>query len=105
MNYVPKLDDYVSWRNVEGWVYYIDDDHLTVEISVRPKEDDLVPRHKKHHCLVVVQKYQLNGFCNKIVTLKSIQDAPIKENKTITHSIRKNPIAIPNFAEAFPPLS
>ena len=58
MNYVPKLDDYVSWRNVEGWVYYIDDDHLTVEISVRPKEDNLVPRHKKHHCLVVVQKYQ-----------------------------------------------
>ena len=58
MKYVPKLDDYVSWRNVEGWVYYIDDDHLTVEISVRPKEDDLVPRHKKHHCLVVIQKYQ-----------------------------------------------
>ena len=28
MKYVPKLDDYVSWRNVEGWVYYIDDEHL-----------------------------------------------------------------------------
>ena len=43
MKYVPKLDDYVSWRNVEGWVYYIDDEHLTIEIGVRPKEDDLVP--------------------------------------------------------------
>ena len=55
MKYVPKLDDYVSWRNVEGWVYYIDDEHLTIEIGVRPKEDDLVPMHRKHHCLIVVQ--------------------------------------------------
>jgi len=31
---------------------------LTIEISVRPKEDDLVPRHKKHHCLIVVQDFQ-----------------------------------------------
>ena len=44
MKYEPRLDDYVSWRNVEGWVYYIDDEHLTIEIGVRPKEDDLVPR-------------------------------------------------------------
>ena len=58
MIYEPKLNDYVSWRNVEGWVYFVDDTHLTIEISVRPKEDDLVPRHKKHHCLIVVQDYQ-----------------------------------------------
>ena len=55
--YEPKLNDYVSWRNVEGWVYYVDDTHLTIEISVKPKEDDLVPMHRKHHCLVVVQSF------------------------------------------------
>ena len=32
MKYVPKLDDYVSWRNVEGWVYYIDDEHLPLRL-------------------------------------------------------------------------
>jgi hypothetical protein len=58
MKYEPKLNDYVSWRNVEGWVYYVDDTHLTIEISVKPKEDDLVPMHRKHHCLVVVQSFQ-----------------------------------------------
>ena len=58
MKYEPKLNDYVSWRNVEGWVYYVDENHLTIEISVRPKEDDLVPMHRKHHCLIVVQNYQ-----------------------------------------------
>jgi|TARA_X000001388_G_C2229053_1_gene122369 hypothetical protein len=58
MKYIPRLNDYVSWRNVEGWVYYVDEDHLTIEISVRPKEDNLVPRHKNYHCLIVVQDYQ-----------------------------------------------
>ena len=58
MHYIPKINDYVCWRNVEGWVYYVDEDHITIEIAVKPKEDDLVPMHKKHHCLVVVQKFQ-----------------------------------------------
>ena len=57
MKYIPQIDDYVSWRNVEGWIYYVDETHLTIEISVKPKEDDLVPMHKKHHCLVVVQHF------------------------------------------------
>ena len=57
MTYKPKIDDYVKWRNVEGWVYYLDEDHLTIEISVKPKTDDLVPMHKKHHCLIVVNNY------------------------------------------------
>tara|TARA_B100001939_G_C16736784_1_gene527951 strand:+ start:378 stop:680 length:303 start_codon:yes stop_codon:yes gene_type:complete len=58
MHYIPKIDDYVIWRNIEGWVYYVDEDHITIEISVKPKEDNLMPLHKKHHCLVVVQDFQ-----------------------------------------------
>ena len=53
MKYEPRLNDYVSWRNVEGWVYFVTDEYLTIEICVKPKEDDLVPMHRKHHCLVV----------------------------------------------------
>ena len=34
MKYEPKLNDYVSWRNVEGWVYYVDENHLTIEIKL-----------------------------------------------------------------------
>ena len=58
MQYTPKIDDYVKWRNIEGWVYYLDEDHLTIEISVKPKVDNLVPMHKKHHCLIVVNNYE-----------------------------------------------
>ena len=53
MKYKPRLNDYVSWRNVEGWVYFVDEEYLTIEIAVKPKEDDLVPLHKNHHCLIV----------------------------------------------------
>ena len=52
-----RVSDYVKWRNVEGWIYYIDEYHLTIEISVKPKKDNLVPMHKKHHCLIVVNNY------------------------------------------------
>ena len=53
MKYIPRLNDYVSWRNVEGWVYFVDEEYLTIEIAVKPKADDLVPLHKNHHCLIV----------------------------------------------------
>ena len=53
MKYIPRLNDYVSWRDVEGWVYFVDEEYLTIEIAVKPKEDDLVPLHKNHHCLIV----------------------------------------------------
>ena len=43
MKYIPRLNDYVSWRNVEGWVYFVDEEYLTIEIAVKPKADDLVP--------------------------------------------------------------
>ena len=53
MKYIPRLNDYVSWRNVEGWVYFVDEEYLKIEIAVKPKADDLVPLHKNHHCLIV----------------------------------------------------
>ena len=31
---------------------------LPLRLGVRPKEDDLVPMHRKHHCLIVVQDFQ-----------------------------------------------
>ena len=73
--YIPRINDYVKWRNVEGWVYYVDFDHITIEISVRKKHPDDIanfPLHKKHHCLVVCNEYDWNEleyihtrrFCN-----------------------------------------
>ena len=40
MTYEPQVDDYVKWNDrVEGWVYFKDAEYITIEISVRPKNE------------------------------------------------------------------
>jgi hypothetical protein len=39
--YVPQVNDYVIWndgKGVEGWVYFKDDEYITIEVCVRPKD-------------------------------------------------------------------
>jgi hypothetical protein len=35
-HYTPKVNDYVKWKNLEGWVYFRDDEYITIENA--PKE-------------------------------------------------------------------
>jgi len=58
--YKPKVNDYVIWhttpRDVEGWVYFVDDAYITIEIGVKCKDDENIKHcslHEKTHCLVV----------------------------------------------------
>jgi len=38
--YEPQVDDYVKWNDrVEGWVYFKDTEYITIEVSVRPKNE------------------------------------------------------------------
>ena len=61
MPYTPKLDDYVKWTDslgkvVEGWVYFVDLEYITIEIGVKCKDEENIadcPIHKKTHCLVL----------------------------------------------------
>ena len=53
MSYVPIVDDYVKWRNVEGWVYYVGEEYITIEVAVKDKPDNHVMFHQKIHCNVV----------------------------------------------------
>ena len=56
-SYSPRVDDYVRWEHNglvdEGWVYFVGEEYLTIEVSVKDKPDELVNMHKKIHCLVV----------------------------------------------------
>ena len=54
MNYEPRINDRVKWREHEGWVYSITDEYFTLEVATKLKEDDLVTMHKKHHVLILV---------------------------------------------------
>lgn len=56
MSYTPRVDDYVKFRNVEGWVYFVCSDYITIEISVKDKSEESFKDsslHKKVHCLIV----------------------------------------------------
>lgn len=40
MSYDPKVNDYVKWtKGVEGWVYFKSKEYITIEYSVRPKDE------------------------------------------------------------------
>ena len=58
-NYVPKVNDYVKWDHLEGWIYWIDDTgkYLTLEIMVRKKSEESYKDctlHRNERCLVCV---------------------------------------------------
>jgi hypothetical protein len=39
--YVPQVNDYVKWtKGVEGWVYFKDNEYITIEIGVKPKNKE-----------------------------------------------------------------
>lgn len=62
-SYSPKIDDYVRWKNDEGWVYFICPDYLTIEVRVKDKCQQNIkdcPLHKKTHVLVVCYSFQWN---------------------------------------------
>ena len=46
MTYVPQVDDYVKWKDHEGWVYFKCDQSLSIEIGVKDKTCPLGTRHK-----------------------------------------------------------
>jgi hypothetical protein len=62
MKYYPKVNDYVKWKKgVEGWVYFRDDEYITIEISVRPKDElnyQCCSLHRNERSLVVCYRVQ-----------------------------------------------
>jgi hypothetical protein len=62
MSYEPQVNDYVKWKkDVEGWVYFVDKEYITIEYNVRPKDEvnlECCPIHKNNRLLVVCYKEQ-----------------------------------------------
>ena len=58
MKYIPQVDDYVKWKNHEGWGYFKCDQSISIEISVKEKTCSLGTFHKKDHTLIVCANFQ-----------------------------------------------
>ena len=55
--YIPQVDHYVRYKNLEGWIYFIDKEYLTLEILVRKKSEESYNDamfHRNERCLVLV---------------------------------------------------
>ena len=52
ITYNPTVNDYVKWKEHEGWVYFKCPSYITIELGTTPKSDvQLVngTHHKKNH--------------------------------------------------------
>ena len=60
--YVPKVNDYVTWtKGVEGWIYFVDKEYATIEVSVTPKDEvnyRAAPIHTNNRLLVLCYNNQ-----------------------------------------------
>ena len=55
MSYVPQLNDYVQWKELSGWVYFVSEYYITIEIGVKCMDENTkqCSLHEKTHTLVV----------------------------------------------------
>lgn len=55
--YKPRLDDYVRWtKGVEGWIYFVSEQYITIETRVIPKDSINIQHcnlHKNNRLLVL----------------------------------------------------
>lgn len=64
--YEPQVNHYVEWNNgkgVEGWVYFKTKEYITIEISVRPKDEQnylCCSLHRNERLLVICYKESWN---------------------------------------------
>jgi hypothetical protein len=58
MHYIPKVDDYVRWKDHQGWVYFKCDESISIEIGVKDVVCHKGTCHKKNHILLVCQRFQ-----------------------------------------------
>ena len=83
MTYIPQVNDYVLWtKGVEGWIYFIDKDYLTIEVSVRPKNHENYRAchiHANERLLVLCYKEQWH----ELQYIKSRQSIYEEEKDTV----------------------
>ncbi len=62
--YKPSLNDYVQWtKGVEGWVYFVDKEYITIETNVFPKDEQNIQAcslHRNNRVLVLCYQEQWN---------------------------------------------
>lgn len=76
-NYIPKVNDYVIWTDyIQGWVYFKCNEYVTIELIVKPKDEQNFidcHLHKNERVLVLCYQHQWNEL-KYIKSRKSIYE-------------------------------
>lgn len=74
--YIPKVNDYVKWKHMEGWVYFKDEEYISIEIAVKDKLCDKGSFHKKDHLLVLCYYNQWHEL-EYVTSRESVYDTDV----------------------------
>jgi len=72
-HYNPKVNDYVKWKHMEGWIYFKDEEYISIEIAVKDKLCNKGTHHKKDHLLVLCYHNQWHEL-EYITSRESVHD-------------------------------
>ena len=97
MPYIPKVHDYVEWDKGHygkdiGWVYFYDDEYITIETGIRLKPECELT-HSKHryiHTLVVCH----NCYWGELKYIKYRHNC--KDEDYFVRQVEKNDDTTPN---------
>lgn len=83
MSYTPQVNDYVTWKNgLEGWIYFVDKEYLTIELFVRPKDPQNYQDcsiHRNERLLLICYKSQWKELVY-VTSRKSIFEDNVKHS-------------------------
>lgn len=89
MSYIPQVNHYVQWKhNVEGWVYFKDSEYVTIEVGVKPKDEENYEAcnlHRNDRLLVLCYKNQWN----ELTYIKSRESVYEEEKKNVVETMGK----------------
>jgi hypothetical protein len=87
MSYIPQVNDYVTWsKGIEGWVYFKDTEYITIEVSVKPKDDEnyrACALHQNERLLVLCY----NNQWKELTYVKSRQSVYEEEKENIVEIV------------------
>jgi len=90
VNYIPQIDDYVQWKTHEGWIYFKDDQYITIEIGTSNKKDiENGSHHKKNHTLLVCHYWYWKDL-KYIKNRRENYDSPKNAIKNMENKIKKS---------------
>jgi hypothetical protein len=89
MTYEPKINDYVKWKpHIKGWVYFKCKEYITIEVAVRPKNQEnykACSLHQNERVLVLCYNQQWKEL-KYIRSRKTIIDTSFDTSDRPNHS-------------------